>query len=86
MNNIWMFYLFIYFCSWQEALTVYPRTNKQNHKKKRKVDPQTHQVMTMFTYSVVKYINFAHQRNKRQIQKTIVFLCDIFVPCIVDSF
>uniref|UniRef100_H3D5J2 Myosin phosphatase Rho interacting protein n=1 Tax=Tetraodon nigroviridis TaxID=99883 RepID=H3D5J2_TETNG len=28
---------------WQEALTVYPRTNKQNHKKKRKVDPQTHQ-------------------------------------------
>lgn len=49
-----MFYLFIYFCSWQEALTVYPRTNKQNHKKKRKVDPQTHQVMTMFTYSVVK--------------------------------
>lgn len=46
--------LFIYFCSWQEALTVYPRTNKQNHKKKRKVDPQTHQVMTTFTYSVVK--------------------------------
>uniref|UniRef100_A0A8C8CYJ3 PH domain-containing protein n=1 Tax=Oncorhynchus tshawytscha TaxID=74940 RepID=A0A8C8CYJ3_ONCTS len=24
---------------WQEALTVYPRTNKQNQKKKRKVDP-----------------------------------------------
>ncbi|XP_070707331.1 myosin phosphatase Rho-interacting protein isoform X2 [Pempheris klunzingeri] len=28
---------------WQEALTVYPRTNKQNQKKKRKVDPPTHQ-------------------------------------------
>ncbi|XP_076008307.1 myosin phosphatase Rho-interacting protein isoform X2 [Genypterus blacodes] len=28
---------------WQEALTVYPRTNKQNQKKKRKVEPQTHQ-------------------------------------------
>uniref|UniRef100_A0A8D3CZF9 PH domain-containing protein n=1 Tax=Scophthalmus maximus TaxID=52904 RepID=A0A8D3CZF9_SCOMX len=30
---------------WQEALTVYPRTNKQNQKKKRKVDAPTHQVM-----------------------------------------
>lgn len=29
---------------WQEALTVYPRTNKQNQKKKRKVDPPTQQV------------------------------------------
>uniref|UniRef100_I3KVR4 Myosin phosphatase Rho interacting protein n=1 Tax=Oreochromis niloticus TaxID=8128 RepID=I3KVR4_ORENI len=29
---------------WQEALTVYPRTNKQNQKKKRKVDPPTHQL------------------------------------------
>ncbi|XP_063748659.1 early endosome antigen 1 isoform X6 [Eleginops maclovinus] len=28
---------------WQEALTVYPRTNKQNQKKKRKVDPPCHQ-------------------------------------------
>uniref|UniRef100_A0A669DMX2 Myosin phosphatase Rho interacting protein n=1 Tax=Oreochromis niloticus TaxID=8128 RepID=A0A669DMX2_ORENI len=33
---------------WQEALTVYPRTNKQNQKKKRKVDPPTHQVMNLF--------------------------------------
>lgn len=31
---------------WQEALTVYPRTNKQNQKKKRKVDPPTQQVTT----------------------------------------
>uniref|UniRef100_A0A667XI14 Myosin phosphatase Rho interacting protein n=1 Tax=Myripristis murdjan TaxID=586833 RepID=A0A667XI14_9TELE len=30
---------------WQEALTVYPRTNKQNQKKKRKVEPPTHQVL-----------------------------------------
>uniref|UniRef100_A0A8C4GM05 PH domain-containing protein n=1 Tax=Dicentrarchus labrax TaxID=13489 RepID=A0A8C4GM05_DICLA len=36
---------------WQEALTVYPRTNKQNQKKKRKVDPPTHQVMHVFTHS-----------------------------------
>ncbi|XP_028288044.1 myosin phosphatase Rho-interacting protein [Parambassis ranga] len=28
---------------WQEALAVYPRTNKQNQKKKRKVDPPTQQ-------------------------------------------
>lgn len=35
-------------CRWQEALTVYPRTNKQNQKKKRKVDPPTHQVMNLF--------------------------------------
>ncbi|XP_064779873.1 centrosome-associated protein CEP250 isoform X4 [Oncorhynchus masou masou] len=28
---------------WQEALTVYPRTNKQNQKKKRKVEPPTPQ-------------------------------------------
>uniref|UniRef100_A0A3P9J6X5 Myosin phosphatase Rho interacting protein n=1 Tax=Oryzias latipes TaxID=8090 RepID=A0A3P9J6X5_ORYLA len=28
---------------WQEALTVYPRTNKQNQKKKRKVDTHTQQ-------------------------------------------
>lgn len=37
---------------WQEALTVYPRTNKQNQKKKRKVDPPTHQVM-LFRQSIV---------------------------------
>ncbi|KAF7204615.1 uncharacterized protein si:ch73-103b11.2 isoform X5 [Nothobranchius furzeri] len=28
---------------WQEVLSVYPRTNKQNQKKKRKVDPPSHQ-------------------------------------------
>uniref|UniRef100_A0A1A7W8G1 Myosin phosphatase Rho interacting protein n=1 Tax=Iconisemion striatum TaxID=60296 RepID=A0A1A7W8G1_9TELE len=28
---------------WQEVLAVYPRTNKQNQKKKRKVDPPSHQ-------------------------------------------
>ncbi|XP_061611204.1 centrosome-associated protein CEP250 isoform X4 [Phyllopteryx taeniolatus] len=28
---------------WHEALSVYPRTNKQNQKKKRKVDRPTHQ-------------------------------------------
>ncbi|XP_057682399.1 uncharacterized protein si:ch73-103b11.2 isoform X2 [Corythoichthys intestinalis] len=28
---------------WHEALSVYPRTNKQNQKKKRKVDPTTQQ-------------------------------------------
>uniref|UniRef100_A0AAQ5XZK7 PH domain-containing protein n=1 Tax=Amphiprion ocellaris TaxID=80972 RepID=A0AAQ5XZK7_AMPOC len=39
---------------WQEALTVYPRTNKQNQKKKRKVDPPTQQVLLLFTLSTVK--------------------------------
>ncbi|XP_041818052.1 protein outspread isoform X5 [Chelmon rostratus] len=34
---------------WQEALTVYPRTNKQNQKKKRKVDPPTHQCLCDLT-------------------------------------
>ncbi|KAI3365662.1 hypothetical protein L3Q82_010731, partial [Scortum barcoo] len=34
---------------WQEALTVYPRTNKQNQKKKRKVDPPTHQSLCDLT-------------------------------------
>lgn len=29
---------------WQETLVVYPRTNKQNQKKKRKVEPPTPQV------------------------------------------
>ncbi|XP_053722824.1 uncharacterized protein si:ch73-103b11.2 isoform X3 [Synchiropus splendidus] len=30
---------------WQEALMIYPRTNKQNQKKKRKVDPPTQQTL-----------------------------------------
>uniref|UniRef100_A0A3P8SG08 Myosin phosphatase Rho interacting protein n=1 Tax=Amphiprion percula TaxID=161767 RepID=A0A3P8SG08_AMPPE len=34
---------------WQEALTVYPRTNKQNQKKKRKVDPPTQQSLCDLT-------------------------------------
>ncbi|XP_076616810.1 uncharacterized protein LOC143339457 isoform X2 [Chaetodon auriga] len=34
---------------WQEALTVYPRTNKQNQKKKRKVDAPTHQCLCDLT-------------------------------------
>nr|XP_057917452.1 plectin isoform X2 [Doryrhamphus excisus] len=39
---------------WQEALTVYPRTNKQNQKKKRKVDPPTQQggVTTIQCFSI----------------------------------
>uniref|UniRef100_A0A7N8YMU9 Protein outspread-like n=1 Tax=Mastacembelus armatus TaxID=205130 RepID=A0A7N8YMU9_9TELE len=41
---------------WQEALTVYPRTNKQNQKKKRKVDPPTQQVMANIK-SVVTWAN-----------------------------
>uniref|UniRef100_A0A672FFC0 Myosin phosphatase Rho interacting protein n=1 Tax=Salarias fasciatus TaxID=181472 RepID=A0A672FFC0_SALFA len=41
---------------WQEALTVYPRTNKQNQKKKRKVDPPTHQVLHLFTLFSVKHL------------------------------
>lgn len=30
---------------WSEQLVVYPRTNKQNQKKKRKVEPTTSQVV-----------------------------------------
>ncbi|XP_029977521.1 myosin phosphatase Rho-interacting protein isoform X3 [Sphaeramia orbicularis] len=38
---------------WQEALTVYPRTNKQNQKKKRKVDPPTQQCLCDLTSHVL---------------------------------
>uniref|UniRef100_A0A674PRA0 Myosin phosphatase Rho interacting protein n=2 Tax=Eupercaria TaxID=1489922 RepID=A0A674PRA0_TAKRU len=48
---------------WQEALTVYPRTNKQNHKKKRKVDPQTHQVMTLFTHTALNYSTISSSQS-----------------------
>ncbi|XP_030622933.1 myosin phosphatase Rho-interacting protein isoform X2 [Chanos chanos] len=37
---------------WQEALIVYPRTNKQNQKKKRKVEPHTAQVPDLLAPSV----------------------------------
>uniref|UniRef100_A0A8C5BKV7 PH domain-containing protein n=1 Tax=Gadus morhua TaxID=8049 RepID=A0A8C5BKV7_GADMO len=38
---------------WQEALTIYPRTNKHNLKKKRKVEPPTPQVIprTLLSFS-----------------------------------
>lgn len=32
---------------WSEQLVVYPRTNKQNQKKKRKVEPTTSQVVLL---------------------------------------
>lgn len=37
------------FCGsrWSEQLIVYPRTNKQNQKKKRKVEPATSQVLVI---------------------------------------
>uniref|UniRef100_A0A7N6AQ21 PH domain-containing protein n=1 Tax=Anabas testudineus TaxID=64144 RepID=A0A7N6AQ21_ANATE len=59
---------------WQEALTVYPRTNKQNQKKKRKVDPPTHQVIHLFTFCVLK--------AESKVVKTDVFLC--FILCMDD--
>lgn len=34
----------LFFPRWLEMLMVYPRTNKQNQKKKRKVEPPTPQV------------------------------------------
>lgn len=40
MKNILMF-----ISRWSEQLVVYPRTNKQNQKKKRKVEPTTSQVV-----------------------------------------
>ena len=33
---------------WSEQLVVYPRTNKQNQKKKRKVEPTTSQVILLY--------------------------------------
>ncbi len=67
---------------WQEALTVYPRTNKQNQKKKRKVDPPTHQVMHLFTHSTMKGFYLAHteQDNRsNHIQRRSCFCkCDGF--------
>lgn len=44
---------------WQEALTVYPRTNKQNQKKKRKVDPPTQQVMHL-QHTIHGEVLFSH--------------------------
>uniref|UniRef100_A0A8C5GQ86 Myosin phosphatase Rho-interacting protein-like n=1 Tax=Gouania willdenowi TaxID=441366 RepID=A0A8C5GQ86_GOUWI len=50
---------------WQEALTVYPRTNKQNQKKKRKVDPPTQQVFQLITH-FIKYIYFCTHPKKKE--------------------
>lgn len=38
---------------WSEQLVVYPRTNKQNQKKKRKVEPTTSQVILLALYQGV---------------------------------
>ena len=38
---------------WSEQLVIYPRTNKQNQKKKRKVEPTTSQVMLLILKSTV---------------------------------
>ncbi|XP_053269256.1 myosin phosphatase Rho-interacting protein [Pleuronectes platessa] len=51
---------------WQEALTVYPRTNKQNQKKKRKVDPPTHQVTHRFTLSMVNFFLYWSTLTKQK--------------------
>lgn len=40
--------LFSFLPRWLEMLMVYPRTNKQNQKKKRKVEPPTPQVGRAF--------------------------------------
>lgn len=39
-------------CRWLEMLIVYPRTNKQNQKKKRKVEPPTPQVTQGHTHTL----------------------------------
>lgn len=41
-------------CRWLEMLIVYPRTNKQNQKKKRKVEPPTPQVTQGDTHTVTQ--------------------------------
>lgn len=56
---------------------MYPRTNKQNHKKKRKVDPPTHQVMTMVTLS-------SEVSNDKSVIFLIILKCYLWV--IIDVF
>uniref|UniRef100_A0A665V3Z3 PH domain-containing protein n=1 Tax=Echeneis naucrates TaxID=173247 RepID=A0A665V3Z3_ECHNA len=51
---------------WQEVLTVYPRTNKQNQKKKRKVDAPTHQVIHPLTLPMVKCYYLTHTERDRK--------------------
>lgn len=49
-----------HFCGsrWSEQLMVYPRTNKQNQKKKRKVEPATSQVR-LITLNQSFHLNFS---------------------------
>ncbi len=44
------------FTRWSEQLVVYPRTNKQNQKKKRKVEPATTQVL--YDWNLCSEISF----------------------------
>lgn len=47
------------FVRWSEQLVVYPRTNKQNQKKKRKVEPATSQVFVVaFWFSALVGLMF----------------------------
>lgn len=50
---------------WSEQLMVYPRTNKQNQKKKRKVEPATSQVLVItvnqtFNFSIAYWFMCLH--------------------------
>lgn len=46
---MYKYQMHVFICRWSEQLVVYPRTNKQNQKKKRKVEPATSQVV-FFTH------------------------------------
>lgn len=51
---------------------MYPRTNKQNQKKKRKVDPPTHQVMLLFTLSMLKCFAPTHTEQQARNQDHVL--------------
>lgn len=51
---------------------MYPRTNKQNQKKKRKVDPPTHQVTLLFTLSMLKCFAPTHTEQQARNQDHVL--------------
>ncbi|XP_077407254.1 uncharacterized protein LOC144038559 isoform X2 [Vanacampus margaritifer] len=71
---------------WQEALTVYPRTNKQNQKKKRKVDPPTQQdeVTTIQCFST-KDMNGHPEPGPAKVTVTSSSSSGGSIPCLPSS-
>uniref|UniRef100_A0A4W4FDX6 PH domain-containing protein n=1 Tax=Electrophorus electricus TaxID=8005 RepID=A0A4W4FDX6_ELEEL len=60
---------------WQEALIVFPRTNKQNQKKKRKVEPPSSQVCTHDHLSCLQALLFIVLKQTVGPPKVFQFSC-----------